>query len=126
MAIPPSYWYDLSPSGDLLAYITAGAAHFQVHIVSADSLQEIKSFPLPTLYNQVVVFSSDNKSVFYAAMTGLDTTIWRQPVDAKPPVKVANIPGKYVNFLKLSPDGQRLGLSLLAPTSEAVLLRDIH
>jgi serine/threonine protein kinase len=126
MAIPPSYWYDLSPSGDLLVYITPGAAHNQVHIVSADSFQEIKSFPLPVLYNQVVVFSSDNKSVFYAAVTGLDTTIWRQPIDANPPVKVANIPGKYVNFLKLSPDGQRLGLSLLAPTSEAVLLRDVH
>jgi serine/threonine protein kinase len=126
MAIPPSYWYDLSPSGDLLAYITPGAAHNQAHIVSADSLQEIKSFLLPALYNQVVVFSADNKSVFYAAMTGLDTTIWRQPLDGPPPVKVANIPGKYVNFLKLSPDGQRLGLSLLAPTSEAVLLRDVH
>ena len=110
----------------MLAYITPGAAHNQVHIVSADSLQEIKSFPLPALYNQVVVFSSDNKSVFYAAMTGLDTTIWRQPIDANPPVKVANIPGKFVNFLKLSPDGQRLGFSLLAPTSEAVLLRDVH
>ncbi len=126
MAIPPSFWYDLSPSGDLLVYITPGAAHSQAHIVSADSFHEIKSFPLPILYNQVVVFSSDNKSVFYAAVTGLDTTIWRQPVDANPPVKVANIPGKYVNFLKLSPDGQRLGLSLLAPTSEAVLLRDVH
>jgi serine/threonine protein kinase len=126
MAIPPSFWYDLSPSGDLLVYITPGAAHSQVHIVSADSLQEIKSFPSPGVYNQVVVFSSDNKSVFYAAMTGLDTTIWRQPVDANPPVKVANIPGKYVNFLQLSPDGQRLGLSLLAPTSEAVLLHDVH
>ena len=52
----PAFGNDLSPSGDLLVYITPGAAHSQAHIVSADSFHEIKSFPLPILYNQVVDF----------------------------------------------------------------------
>jgi Tol biopolymer transport system component len=72
-----------------------------------------------------LAFSADSKSVFYVARTGADETIWRQPLDGSTPVKVANLPGKRVNWIRPSPDGKKLGLILESPTSEAVLLRDV-
>jgi serine/threonine protein kinase len=126
IAIPPSFWYDLSPSGKLLAYVTPESTHAQVYVVSMDSLQQVKSFPLPRSYNSFVAFSADNKSVLYADMTGADSTVWRQRLDAAAPVKVSSLLGKWVNLIKPSPDGKKLGLSLLAPTSEAVLLHDVR
>jgi serine/threonine protein kinase len=124
IAVPPIYGYDLSPAGDLLLYATPEGTHAQAHVVLTESLREIKSFPLPRNINTFVALSADSKSVFYAAMTGVDSIIWRQPLDASAPLKVANLSGKYVNWVSPSPDGKKLGLILETPTSEAVLLRE--
>ena len=71
-------------------------------------------------------FSADGKSVFYSAHSGADSTVWRQPVDGGAAVKVANLQGRFVTWLRPSPDGKRLGLNLSSPTSEAVLVREVH
>jgi Tol biopolymer transport system component len=99
----------------------------RLHINSTDSLQEIRSFPLPRDCDaDDIAFSADDKSVFYTVRAGEDTTIWRQLLDAAPPVKVASLMGKYVYWLRPSPDGKKLGLTIGRPTSEAVLLHDLR
>jgi serine/threonine protein kinase len=126
MIIKDRLWFNVSSDGKLLAHMNLEGAP-RLHISSTDSLQEIRSFPLPRDCDaDDIAFSTDDKSVLYAVRAGADTTIWRQPLDNAPPVKVASLSGKYVYWLRPSPDGKNLGLTVGTPTSEAVLLRDIR
>jgi serine/threonine protein kinase len=118
-------WYDRSSDGKLLAVVTI--VDSRVEIVSTDSRQAIRTLQVPSGFRyEIIAFSADNKSVFYTTRAGADTTIWRHPLDGATPVKVASLPGKLVRWIRPSPDGKKLGLVLDAPTSEAVLLRDVH
>jgi serine/threonine protein kinase/Tol biopolymer transport system component len=126
MTIKDRLWFNLSSDGKLLAHMNLEGAP-RLHINSTDSLQEIRSFPLPRDCDaDDIAFSADDKSVFYTVRAGEDTTIWRQLLDAAPPVKVASLTGKYVYWLRPSPDGKKLGLTIGRPTSEAVLLHDLR
>ena len=73
-----------------------------------------------------ITFSADNKSIFYFTKTGAATTIWRQPLDALASVKVASLPGRSVDWIRSSPDGSKLGLTIATPRAEAVLLREVR
>jgi serine/threonine protein kinase len=119
-------WFNVSSDGKLLATAAVGKGA-PLEIVSLDSLRTIRSFPTRDFdaFDRLA-FSADNKSIFYVTEKGADATIWRQPLDAGTPVKVATLPGKTVNWIRPSPDGKKLGLILEAPTSEAVLLHDIR
>jgi hypothetical protein len=126
MIIKDRLWFNLSSDGKLLAHMNLEGPP-RLHILSTDSLQEIRSFPLPRDCDAYdIAFSADDKSVFYTVRAGADTTIWRQPLDAAPPVEVATLTGKYVYWLRPSPDGKKLGLTIGTPTSEAVLLHDLR
>ena len=117
-------WYDLSPNGKLLVHVTWEAIS-RLQVISTDSLQEIRSFPLPPDVTSLVAFSADSKTIFYVARTGADSTIWQQLLTAATASKVATLPGKNVVWIRPSPDGKKLGLTLTAPTSEAAIIRDI-
>jgi serine/threonine protein kinase len=119
-------WFNISPDGRLLAIAAAGAGA-PLQVLSMDSLRVVRSFP-PRGFDDfdLFAFSADSKSVFYVTRSGADATIWRQPLDAAAPTKVAALPGKAVNWMRPSPDGTKLGLILETPTSEAVLLRDVR
>jgi serine/threonine protein kinase/Tol biopolymer transport system component len=119
-----SVWYDLSPDGKLLVHETWGPIS-RLQVISTDSLQELRSFPLPPDTTFLVAFSADSQTVFYVARTGADSTIWRQPLGAGAAVKVATLSGRTIVWIRPSPDGKKLGLTLTAPTSEAALIRDI-
>jgi len=124
--IPAGIWFNISSDGKLLATaaIDEGAP---LQIISLDSMRVIRSFPPRNFDNfDLFAFSADSKSVFYVARIGADETIWRQPLDAATPMKVASLPGKVVNWIRPSPGGTKLGLILETPTSEAVLLRDVR
>jgi serine/threonine protein kinase len=119
-------WFDVSPDGKLLATaaVDKGAP---LQIVALDSLRTIRSFHIRDFDDfDRFAFSADNQSIFYVTEKGADATIWRQPLEAAAPVKVASLPGRTVNWIRPSPDGKKLGLILEAPTSEAVLLHDVR
>ena len=118
-------WYDLSPDGKLLVHATSGG-NSRLQVISTDSLREVRSFPLPPDATALVAFSADSKTIFYTTRTGADSTIWRQPLGAGTAVKVATLSGKTVVWIRPSPDGKKLGLTLIASTSEAALIRDIR
>jgi hypothetical protein len=119
-------WFDISSDGKLLATALVGKGA-PLRIVSLDSLRIIRSFPTRDFDEfDRFAFSPDNKSIFYVARNGSDTTIWRQPLEAATPVKVASLPGTTVNWIRPSPDGKKLGLIVETPTSEAVLLHDVR
>ncbi len=117
--------YSLSSDGTLMAIIHTGASP-QLQILSTETLAKIRTVPLPPDFFRFVAFSSDNKSMFYPTMTGPDTTIWRRSLDDALPIKVASLPGKTVQWMRISPDGTRLELILESPQSAAVLLRDVR
>jgi serine/threonine protein kinase len=119
--------YDLSPDGKAAARVDLSASPPRIQIVSTESLKEIQSVPLPRdAPHAYLAFSTDGKSLFFNSRAGEDSTLWRQPLDAAAPIKVAILPGKSVVWMRPSPDGKRLGLSLSSPTSEAVLLHEVH
>jgi Tol biopolymer transport system component len=123
LVMAASVWYDVSPDGKFL--VTGPVGNITpLQIVSTGSLQVVRSLS-PRDYGPFA-FSGDGKSVFYAIKTGADTTIWRQPLDTTTPVKVVTLAGKHVGWIRVSPDGKKLGLIVATPTSEAVLLRDVH
>ena len=100
LALVDSALYSVSPDSKLLVYVNYRGTP-RLHIISTDSLQEIRSFPLPRDCDAYdIAFSADDKSVFYTVRAGADTTIWRQPLDAAPPVEVATLTGKYVYWLR--------------------------
>ncbi|MGC2400280.1 MAG: protein kinase [Acidobacteriaceae bacterium] len=119
-------WFNVSSDGKLLATaaVDRGAP---LQIVSLDTLRAVRSFPAPDHEDfDRFAFSADSKSIFYVTEKGEGATIWRQPLDEAPPVKVAALPGKIVNWIRPSPDGKKLGLIVEAPTSETVLLHDVQ
>jgi Tol biopolymer transport system component len=118
-------WYDLSPDGKLLVHETWGVDS-RLQVISTDSLREVRSFPLPPDVTALVAFSADSKTIFYVARTGADSIIWQQPLSATTAFKVATLSGKAIVWIRPSPDGKKLGLTLSAPTSEAALIRDIR
>jgi serine/threonine protein kinase len=122
---PASVWYNLSPNGKLLA-IASGEGTPEIQILSTETLQKIQSFPAPPDFQSQSAFSADNQSILYQTQTGGDATIWRQSLGGSTPVKVVTLPGKYVYSIRASPDGKKLGLIFSTPTSEAVLVRDVH
>jgi serine/threonine protein kinase len=124
--VAANVWYNLSSDGKLLAATVTVGEQDQLKILSTDSLQEIRNLPMPRDFQGVIAFSADNKGVFYTTKTGADTTIWRQPLATASAVKVATLSGKLVEWIRPSPDGTKLGLVIATPTSEAVLLHDVH
>ncbi len=90
--IPSEVWHHISSDGKLLVTAALGN-RTPLHIISTDSLQEIRSFPATRDTEPTFAFSADNKSIFYTTKIGADTTIWRQPVDGAAPVKVATLQG---------------------------------
>jgi Tol biopolymer transport system component len=121
-----SYLYDLSPDGKVIARVDTATAHLRFQIVSTESLKEVQSIPLPPDARPVLAFSADGKSLFFNTRTGQDATVWRQPLDGSAPIKVAILPERLVQWMRPSPDGKRLGMTLVSPTSEAVLLHEVH
>ncbi|WP_433975874.1 protein kinase domain-containing protein [Tunturiibacter lichenicola] len=118
-------WYDISADGKLLAAVDDDVSPPRLRILSTDSLREIRGFPMSRdARESEIAFSVDCKSVFYTVRTGANTTIWRQPIDAATPEETARIPGKFVFWIRPSPDGKRLGLTIGTPTSEAILLHE--
>jgi serine/threonine protein kinase/Tol biopolymer transport system component len=118
-----SVWYDLSPDGKSLANITWEAVS-RLQIISTDSLQEISSFYVPQDVHPEITFATDGKSIFYFTGPGFSETIWRQPLVGKAnAVKVVSLPGKQVHWIRPSPGGKKLGLTLATPSSEAVIIR---
>jgi serine/threonine protein kinase len=122
---PASVWYNASPDGKLLVLIRKEGTG-ELQILSAETLQKVQSFRLPSDLQPGIAFSADSKSVFYPTQTGADATIWQQPLDTSTPVKVVTLRGKLVKWIRVSPNGKKLGLIVATPTSEAVLLRDVH
>jgi Tol biopolymer transport system component len=74
----------------------------------------------------LVAFSADSKTIFYVARTGADSVISQQSLTGTTASKVVTLSGKAVAWIRPSPDGKKLGLTLIAPTSEAALIRDIR
>ena len=117
--------YNLSPDGKFLVTIHLGATP-KMQIYSTDPFKKIQSLTLPPEFFFFAAFSADDKNVFFATKTGADSIIWQQSVSGAAPVKVSDLPGKTVRWIRSSPDGTKLGVILDTPQSEAVLLRDVQ
>ncbi len=123
--------YDLSPDGRTFA-VASWEGSPRLQIFSQNSLEKIQPLALrPSsgdfLYAKPLAslsFSADSKAVLYTTQNDGGTTIWRQPLDASPPARLAAFPGTFVQQIRPSPDDTRLGLILSTPQSEAVLVRD--
>jgi Tol biopolymer transport system component len=129
LKVTESTWFDLSSDGKLLAATSRDqfpdlTKSKQLQIFSTETLRNVQSLPLPPDADPWIAFSTDHQSIFYSMRTAAESTIWRQPLDATTPVKVAIISGKLVDWIRPSPDATRLGLITEAPRSSAVLLRD--
>jgi len=130
-------WSSVSPDGKMIAVFDKGSGHLNVFLT--ETLSQLKSLPMPADVVEWIAFSADSRSIFYIReprLTGRDTqsrltsptrkeaTIWRQPLDGSASVKVAAFPGRYVYWIGASPDGTKLGATVMTVKYNAVLLRE--
>jgi DNA-binding winged helix-turn-helix (wHTH) protein/Tol biopolymer transport system component len=124
-AVAVGGYSSLSPDGKLLA-ISGTLNPSELQLFSTETLQVVKNFSWAPDPQHLTAFSADGKSVFYITRTQAGTTISEQPLDTLAPIKVATLPGKFVESIEDSPDGTRLGLVIRATQTKAVLLRENH
>ena len=119
--------YALSSDGRYFALSTYEVSGVrQLRVFSTETLKKIRNFPLRADFHRLVTFSADDKSFYYCTRTDAGTTIWRQSLDTRAPVKFVSLPGRNVQWMMPSPDGTKLGLVLMTPQSEAVLVREVR
>lgn len=118
--------FNVSPDGKLVANNPGENGSKQICIFFTDTLQQKQCLPLPADASDWITFSADSKSIYFVRQTRKEATIWRQPLDGSPAVLIASLPGKFVYWLRASPDGTRLGLNTMVRQYRPVLLREIR
>jgi serine/threonine protein kinase/Tol biopolymer transport system component len=116
--------YDVSPDGKSVVLMNQTNEGPTLHILATDTLKLMQSLVPPKDIDGDVTFSADSRSLFFSTAKAGDSTIWRQPLDAKSPIQVASIRKKSIGAIQQSPDGTRLGLVVSSPTSRAFLIRE--
>jgi hypothetical protein len=81
----------------------------KIAVIRLDSKERIFSFDLfsDSAAPGQIVWSADASSVLYAASVGSEKSIWRQPLDRKPPQKIADIGARRMQHFALSPNGEK-------------------
>ena len=105
--LPPAF----SPDGKFLAYFDRAEASANVSkivVISVVSKERVFSFDL---YSESAVpgqiaWSADGRSLFYAASVVSEKSLWRQPLDKKPPQKIAALGTRKMLNFALSPNGE--------------------
>jgi non-specific serine/threonine protein kinase/serine/threonine-protein kinase len=116
--------YSLSTDGKLLALPRPGGSP-ALELLSTETLRPVATLPWPANAGSQIVFSPDDKSLYYAFWSGSEEVIYRQSIGSSARVKVATLPpGTVSTWLRLSPDGRKLGFTTMTPQSKAVLLRE--
>jgi serine/threonine protein kinase len=118
--------YNLSFDGKLLALPRPGGSP-TLELLSTETLRPVATLPWPANAGSQVVFPPDNKSFYYDFWGEQDEAIFRQAIGSSARVKVVTLPpGTALTWMRLSPDGRKLGFTTMAPQLKAVLLRETH
>ena len=116
-------WSSVSPDGRLIAVVDERTG--RLGVFSAGNLQRLQSLPLSNAAPWVT-FSPDSKSIFFLSQTKNKSVVWRQPLDGAAPIEIANIPGVIIYRMRPSPDGAKLGLTVITIKCNAILLHDVR
>lgn len=128
--VAEAYWSSVSPDGNLVAVVDNESR--RLNVFSTSSLEQLMSFPLPASVVGWTAFSADGNGVFYIdqpralAHTKRESSIWRQRLDGGPPIKVASFPGRFIYWINSSPDGSKLGATVMTMKYDAVLLHEVR
>jgi DNA-binding winged helix-turn-helix (wHTH) protein/Tol biopolymer transport system component len=117
-------WSSVSPDGKMIAVVDEKSG--SLGVFSTDSLQRLRSPPLPSNVGPRIAFSADSKSIFYVNQAKNKAVIWRQPLDGAAAIKIADIPRVLVYWIRPSPDGSKLGLTAITTKRNAVVLHDVR
>jgi Tol biopolymer transport system component/DNA-binding winged helix-turn-helix (wHTH) protein len=106
--LPPAF----SPDGKLLAYYDQAeqsGRRSKIVVIRVDSQETVFSFDLfsESAVPGQIAWSADGSSIFYAASVVSEKSIWRQPLDRKPPHKIADLGARKMLHFALSPNGEK-------------------
>jgi Tol biopolymer transport system component/DNA-binding winged helix-turn-helix (wHTH) protein len=106
--LPPAF----SPDGKFLAYFDRAEQSGQrskIVVIRVDSKEQIFSFDLfgESAVPGQIAWSADGSSIFYATSVVSEKSIWRQPLDRKPPQKIADLGARKMMHFALSPNGEK-------------------
>jgi Tol biopolymer transport system component len=120
----------VSPTGKTIAFVLQrGGSPNRIALVSFDGGAIMKTFDAvlatnPFSNNQNLQWTQDGRAIYYIALVGGVSNIWRQPIDGSPPVQVTKFEtGRIFNFA-YSPDGKQLALSRGSLNSDVVLIKN--
>ena len=123
----PSVVPVVSPDGQWIVcyYRLETKAPWRIGIIPFNGGTPVKSFEVPegVLFQSLVRWTPDGSALAYIKNRDGVSNIWLQPLDGSPPKQLTNFKTDNIFWFEWSPDGQQLGLSRGAISSDVVMIR---
>jgi TolB protein len=123
----PSVCPVVSPDGQWIAiyYRLETKAPWRLGIIPFNGGPPVRSFEVPkdVLFQSLVRWTPDGSALAYIMNRDGVSNIWVQPLDGRPAKQLTNFKSDQIFWFEWSPDGQQLGVSRGAITSDVVMIR---
>ncbi len=117
----------VSPDGQWIAiyYRLEMKAPWRLGIIPFNGGPPVRSFEVPkgVMFQSLVRWTPDGSSLAYILNRDGVSNIWVQPLDGRPAKQLTNFKSDQMFWFEWSPDGQQLGVSRGAITSDVVMIR---
>jgi serine/threonine protein kinase/Tol biopolymer transport system component len=125
----PSICPVVSPDGNWIScyYRPETKAPWKLAIIPFDGGPPVKTFEVPqnVVFQSLVRWTPDGLSLAYIKNQDGISNIWTQPVNGGPAKQLTNFKSDQIFWFDWSPDGQQLGVSRGAVSSDVVLIKDL-
>ena len=133
----PLVYPQVSPDGDLMAYLVSNkeSKRPQIVVVRFDGGAQVTTFDLPvsagtdyfaSLSYRGFHWSPDGKGIVYIDTIGGVSNLWQKPLDGGPAKQITDFTTDRIYTFAYAHDGKTLALGRGSDTPDAVLITDIR
>lgn len=133
----PLVYPQVSPDGDLMAYLVSNkeSKRQQIVVVRFDGGAQVTTFDLPvsagtsyfvSLSYRGFHWSPDGKAIVYIDTIGGVSNLWRKPLDGGPAKQITDFKTDRIYTFAFAHDGKTIALGRGNDTPDAVLIKDVR
>ena len=124
----------ISPDGRFIAFLRTGGGKMPLEALTITGIEGgeiVREFDVPVeqtlnLGKRALQWTPDSQGINFVSVKKNVSNIWRQRLDASPPIQITNYEsGRIFNFA-FSPDGRQLAISRGTFNRDVVLINDIN